>query len=140
MLMPKKVKHRKWQRGRGATNLKVATTKTKVNYGSYGMKAMTAAWVTSRQIEAARRAMTRYIKRGGKIWIRIFPDKPVTNHGNESVMGGGKGAVDYFIAVIRPGTVMFEMDGVSEKLAREAIRLAGHKMPMKTRFVNKDET
>ena len=115
----------------------VATTKLDVSFGSYGLKAMTGAWVTSRQIEASRRAMTRFIKRGGKIWIRIFPDKPITNHGNESTMGGGKGAVDHYVAVVRPGTVLFEMDGVTEELAREAVRLAGHKLPMKTRFVQK---
>jgi len=124
------------QKGR-ARNLRTATTKTEVSFGAYGLKALTGAWVTSRQIEAARRAMTRLIKRGGKVWIRIFPDKPITNHGNESVMGGGKGAVDHYVAVIRPGTVMFEMDGVPEESAREAMRLAGHKLPMRTRFVTK---
>ena len=140
MLLPSKVKHRKWQRKRGSTNYKIATTKTKVNFGGFGLKAMKPAWLTSRQIEAARRAMTRYIKRGGKIWIRVFPDKPMTNHGNESVMGSGKGSVDYYVAVIRPGTILFEMDGVSEEVAREAMRLASHKLPMKTRFVTKDQT
>ncbi|MBN1585230.1 50S ribosomal protein L16 [Candidatus Uhrbacteria bacterium] len=140
MLLPSKVKHRKWQRGRGVSNYRVATTKIKVSFGNFGLKAMEPAWLTSRQIEAARRAMTRYIKRGGKIWIRIFPDKPITNHGNESVMGSGKGSPDYYVAVIRPGTVLFEMDGVSEKLAREAMGLAAYKLPMKTRFVTKDQT
>jgi large subunit ribosomal protein L16 len=140
MLLPSKVKHRKVQRRRGRRNRRVATTKIKVSFGSYGLKAMEPAWLTSRQIEAARRAMTRYIKRGGKIWIRIFPDKPITNHGNESVMGGGKGAPDYYVAVIRAGTVLFEMDGVPEKLAREAMSLAAYKLPMKTRFVTKDES
>ena len=139
MLIPKKVKHRKVQRRRGQRNYRVATSKTKVDFGSYGLKVMEPAWLTSRQIEAARRAMTRYIKRGGKIWIRVFPDKPISNHGNESVMGGGKGSLDYFVAVVRPGTVVFEMDGVTETLAREAMRLAGHKLPIKTRFVTKDE-
>ena len=140
MLSPSKVKHRKWQRGRGSSNYQTATTKLKVSFGSFGLKAMEPAWITSRQIEAARRAMTRYIKRGGKIWIRVFPDKPITNHGNESVMGSGKGSLDYYVAVIRPGTVMFEMDGVTEKLAREAMTLAAYKLPMKTRFVTKDQT
>ncbi len=128
------------QRKRGSTNYKIATTKIKVSFGSFGLKAMEPAWLTSRQIEAARRAMTRYIKRGGKIWIRIFPDKPMTNHGNESVMGSGKGSVDHYVAVIRPGTVLFEMDGVPEQLAREAMHLASYKLPMKTRFVTKDQT
>jgi large subunit ribosomal protein L16 len=99
---------------------------------------MEGAWINSRQIEAARRAMTRYIKRGGKIWIRIFPDLPRTNHGNESVMGGGKGAVDHYVAVVRAGTVMFEMDGVPEKLAREAMELAAYKLPCKTKFVTRN--
>jgi large subunit ribosomal protein L16 len=139
MLLPKKVKHRKVQRRRGQRNYRVATSKIKVDFGSFGLKVMEPAWLTSRQIEAARRAMTRYIKRGGKIWIRVFPDKPITNHGNESVMGGGKGSLDHFVAVVRPGTVVFEMDGVSEELAREAMRLAGHKLPVKTRFVTKND-
>ena len=136
MLLPKKVKFRKMQKGR-ARGKRVATTKLDVSFGSFGLKALEGAWITSRQIEAARRAMTHMIKRGGKIWIRIFPDKPITNHGNESVMGGGKGAVDYYVAVVRPGTVLFEMDGVSEEIAREAMRLAAHKLPTKTRFVKK---
>jgi len=134
--MPSKVKFRKMQKGRGR-NKRKATTKLNVSFGSYGLKALGGAWVTSRQIEAARRAMTRYIKRGGKVWIRIFPDKPITFHGNENTMGGGKGAVDYYVAVVRPGTVMFEMDGISEEVAREAMRLASHKLPMKTKFVTK---
>jgi large subunit ribosomal protein L16 len=136
MLMPSKVKHRKQHKGRGR-NKRVATTKLNVSFGSYGLKALGGAWVTARQIEAARRAMTRYVKRGGKVWIRIFPDKPITYHGNENTMGGGKGAVDYYVAVVRPGTVMFEMDGVPEETAREAMRLAGHKLPMKVKFVTK---
>lgn len=123
-------------KGRGR-NKRNATTKIEVSFGSYGLKALDGAWVTSRQIEAARRAMTRYIKRGGKVWIRIFPDKPITFHGNENTMGGGKGAVDHYVAVVRPGTVMFEMDGISEEIAREALRLAGHKLPMRARFVTK---
>lgn len=136
MLMPSKVKHRKHHKGR-ARGKRVATTKLNVSFGSYGLKALGGAWVTARQIEAARRAMTRYVKRGGKVWIRIFPDKPITYHGNENTMGGGKGAVDYYVAVVRPGTVMFEMDGVPEETAREAMRLASHKLPMKTKFVTK---
>ena len=136
MLLPKKVKYRKMHKGRGR-NIRTATTKTEVSFGGYGLKALDPAWVTSRQIEAARRAITHLIKRGGKVWIRIFPDKPITNHGNESTMGGGKGGVDHYVAIVRPGTVMFEMDGVEESVAREAMRLAGHKLPMRTRFVIK---
>ncbi|KPJ85249.1 50S ribosomal protein L16 [Parcubacteria bacterium SG8_24] len=136
MLLPAKVKYRKMHKGR-ARNKRTATTKLDVSFGAYGLKAVGGAWVTSRQIEAARRAMTRFIKRGGKIWIRIFPDKPITYHGNENTMGGGKGSVDHYVAVIRPGTVMFEMDGVTEDQAREAMRLAAYKLPMKTRFVKK---
>jgi len=121
-----------------ARNQRVATTKTEISFGTYGLKALGPAWVTSRQIEAARRAMTRFIKRGGKIWIRIFPDKPITNHGNESTMGGGKGAVDHYVAVVRPGTVLFEMDGVTEEAAREAMELAAYKLPMKSKFIGKN--
>ena len=139
MLLPAKVKFRKMQKGRRPANVRVATTKLEVSFGSYGLKALQGAWVNSRQIEAARRAMTRFIKRGGKIWIRIFPDKPITNHGNESVMGGGKGAVDHYVAVVRPGTVVYEMDGVTEEIAREAMRLAAFKLPMKARFVKKNQ-
>ncbi len=137
MLIPKKVKHRKWHKGR-ARNKRVATTKTTVAFGSIGLKATTGAWVTSRQIEAARRAMTRAIKRGGKIWIRIFPDKPITTKGSEMPMGKGKGAVDHYVAVVRPGTVMFEMGGISDDLARRALELAGHKLPMKTKVIGRE--
>jgi len=137
MLLPAKVKYRKMHKGDTPANLRVATTKSKVSFGSFGLKAMEGAWITSRQIEATRRAMTRFVKRGGKIWIRIFPDKPMTNHGNESTMGGGKGSVDHYVAVVRPGTVVFEMDGVDEKTAREAMKLAAYKLPMKCRFVKK---
>lgn len=134
MLFPKKVKHRKWQKGR-RRQTGIATAKTTVAYGAYGLKALGLAWVTSRQIEATRRAITHFLKRGGKVWIRIFPDKPITNHGNESVMGSGKGAVDHFVAVVKPGTVMFEIDGIDEATARGAMRLAAHKLPVKTAFV-----
>ena len=136
MLLPKKVKHRKWHKGRRRQK-GVATRTTTVAFGSFGLKSEGYAWLTSRQIEAARRAMTRYIKRGGKVWIRIFPDKPVTKKGAEVGMGKGKGAVDHYVTVIKPGTIIFEMDGVEEELAREAMRLAGHKLPMKVRFVTK---
>lgn len=136
MLFPKKVKHRKWHKGR-RRNTGIATAKNYVAYGSYGLKAMTPAWVNARQIEAARRTITRSLRKGGKVWIRIFPDKPITNHGNESVMGGGKGAVDYYVAPVKPGTIMFEMDGVDESVAKKALHLAAYKLPMKCTFVKK---
>ncbi len=137
MLMPKKVKHRKIQRGgkiRGKAN-----RGSDISFGSFGLKSMGASLVSSRQIEASRRAMTRYIQRGGKVWIRIFPDKPMTKKGDETPMGKGKGAVDHFVAVVKPGTVLFEMDGVKKEIAKEAMRLASHKLSVKTRFVEKDE-
>ncbi len=132
--MPKKVKHRKWHKGR-ASGKRLATTKTKLAFGKLGLKALTESWVTSRQIEAARRAMTRHVKRGGSIWIRVFPDHPVTAKGAEMPMGKGKGAVDHYVVPVRPGTIMFEIDGVSDDLAREALRRASHKLPMKTKIV-----
>lgn len=138
MLFPKKVKHRKWQRGRGRNQGRIAGRTITVAFGDYGLKALEEAWITARQIEAARRAITRSVKRGGKVWIRIFPDRPVTFHGNENTMGGGKGAVDHYVAVIRPGAVLFEMSGVTEPVAREALRLASHKFSVKTTFVKKD--
>lgn len=137
MLMPKKVKHRKIHRGgeiRGT-----ATKGTQVSFGSFGLKATTSGLISARQIEAARRAMTRYIKRGGKIWIRIFPDKPMTKKGDETPMGKGKGSVDHFVAKIKQGRVLFEMDGVAEEVAKEAMRLASHKLCVKTRFVVKEK-
>src|SRR3989338_11686612 len=134
MLMPKKVKHRKWHKGRGRGK-RVAQTRHTLAFGSFGLKAMTGAWVTSRQIEAARRAMTRELKRGGKLWIRIFPDKPVTMKGTQSTMGSGKGAVDHYVATVRPGMVLFELDGVEHDTAQEAMRLAAHKLPVRTRFL-----
>ena len=108
-----------------------------LSFGNYGLRALSNSWVTSRQIEAARRAMTRYVQRGGKIWVRIFPDKPITAKGNEIPMGGGKGAVDYFVAVVKKGRMLFEMDGVTSEQAREAMRLAARKLPVKTRFESK---
>jgi large subunit ribosomal protein L16 len=137
MLIPKKVKHRKWHKGR-ARGKRIATRKIRLAFGSWGLKAMEEAWVSSRQIEAARRAMTRAMKRGGKVWIRIFPDKPVTTKGAEMPMGKGKGAVDRYVAIVRAGTIMFEMDGVTPEVAREAMSLASHKLPMKTRVVTND--
>lgn len=137
MLIPKKVKHRKWHKGRGRGK-RIATRKTTLAFGAYGIKALDEVWITSRQIEAARRAMTRSIKRGGKIWIRIFPDKPVTAKGSELPMGKGKGAVDHYVAMVRPGTVLFEMDGVTEELARHALTLAAHKLPVKTKLITRE--
>jgi len=137
MLMPKKVKHRKIQRG-GAIRGK-ANRGSKISFGSFGLKSLDANLVSARQIEAARRAMTRYIQRGGKIWIRIFPDKPMTKKGDETPMGKGKGAVDHFVAVVKPGTVMFEMEGVKREVAKEAMRLASYKLNVKTKFVTKEE-
>jgi large subunit ribosomal protein L16 len=135
LLMPRKVKHRKVQRS-GA--IKGKTTRgSSVSFGSFGLKAMTAGLISARQIEAARRAMTRHIQRGGKIWIRIFPDKPMTKKGDEVPMGKGKGSVDHYVAVVRSGKVMFEMDGVDETLARKAMELASHKLSVRTKFVQK---
>lgn len=134
MLQPKKVKHRKWQRGRTKG---IETRGIELAFGAYGLKALEARWITARQIEAARRAMTHYIQRGGKIWIRIFPDKPVTKKPPEVTLGGGKGSVDHYVAVIRPGKILFEMDGVSGDVAEEAMRLAAHKLPVKTKFVKR---
>ena len=134
MLIPKKVKHRKHHRGRTKGK---SSAGNEISFGSFALKAQESSWVTARQIESARRAMTRYVQRGGKIWIRIFPDKPVTNHGNESSLGGGKGAVSHFVAVVKKGRIMFEMDGVTEQQAKEAMRLASHKLPVKTKFLMK---
>jgi len=136
MLIPKKLKHRKWHKGR-SRNKGVASRALKVSFGDYGLKATTHSWINSRQIEAARRAMTRYVKRTGKVWIRIFPDKPVTAKGEQSVMGSGKGALDHYVAVVKPGTVMFEIGGVTRENAEEALRLAAHKLPVQTKFVVK---
>jgi len=132
MLTPKRVKHRKHHKRNFSGRSKGALT---LDFGAYGLKALSSGWVTARQIEAARRAMTRYVQRGGKIWIRLFPDKPVTTHG--AVMGGGKGAVDHFVAVVKTGRILFEMDGVAADQAKEAMRLAAHKLPLKTTFVSK---
>jgi large subunit ribosomal protein L16 len=136
MLMPKKVKHRKQFKGRmtGA-----ATGGTALNFGDFGLQALECGWLSSRQIEAARRAMTRYVKRGGKIWIRVFPDKPLTRKPAETRMGKGKGSPDSWVAVVRPGLMLYEMQGVEEDVAREALRLAAHKLPMKTKFVFREE-
>ena len=134
-LMPKRTKYRKMQKGR---NRGKATRGNTISYGEYGLQATEAGWITSNQIEAARIAMTRFIKRGGKVWIKIFPDKPITKKPAETRMGSGKGSTEYWVAVIKPGRVMFEMAGVSEEVAREAMRLAGHKLPLKVKFVKKE--
>lgn len=134
MFQPRKVKHRKWHKG---TSRGIETRGTELAFGAYGLKAMGSCWVTARQIEAARRAMTRYVQRGGKIWIRIFPDKPVTKKPPEVTLGGGKGSVDHYVAVIRPGRVLFEMDGIAHATAEEAMRLAAHKLPVKTKFIKR---
>lgn len=136
MLVPKKVKHRKWQKGRSKDRI-VETRGTTLTFGSYGLKATTASYVNSRQIEAARRAISNFIKREGKVWIRIFPDKPITQRPPEITMGGGKGAVDHYVFPVKPGRILFEMDGVSAEVANEALRLAGHKLPVRTRIVTK---
>ena len=133
MLMPKKVKWRKHQRGR---NRGKAYRGSKLSFGTYGLRAIQPAWITSRQIEAARVAITRHVKRGGKVWIRIFPDKPVTIKPAETRMGKGKGAPEYWVAVVKPGRIMFELEGVTFDVAKEAMRLASHKLPIKTKFIS----
>ncbi len=134
MLMPKRVKYRRVQRGRMTGK---ASRGNKITNGSFGLVATEPAWITSNQIEAARVAMTRYIKRGGQVWIKIFPDKPVTEKPAETRMGSGKGSPEYWVAVVKPGRVLFEMDGITEEQAREAMRLASHKLPVKCKFATK---
>ena len=136
MLLPKRVKHRRVHRGRMTGK---ATRGNKVTYGEYGLVALEPAWITSNQIEAARVAMTRYTKRGGQVWIKIFPDKPVTQKPAETRMGSGKGSPEYWVAVVKPGRVMFEIAGVSEETAREALRLASYKLPIKSKIVKREE-
>ncbi|NOZ62924.1 MAG: 50S ribosomal protein L16 [Calditrichaeota bacterium] len=136
MLMPKRTKYRKQQRGRMKGKAQRGAT---VAFGEFGLKALEPAWITSRQIEAARVAINRYIKRGGRVWIRIFPDKPVTKKPAETRMGKGKGAPEYWVAVVKPGRILFEIEGVPEETAREAIRLASHKLPIKTKFVTRTD-
>ena len=136
MLMPKKVRHRKQQRGRTRGNSKGQTS---VSFGEYGVQALEPGWITARQIEAARIAMTRHIKRGGKVWIRVFPDKPITKKPAETRMGKGKGAPEEWVAPVKPGRVIYELEGVDVEVAREAMRLAGHKMPVKTKFILRRE-
>lgn len=137
MLQPKRVKYRKSHRGSRKGKAQSGNT---VLFGEYGLQALECAWITSRQIEAARRAITRYVRRGGKVWIRIFPDKPVTRKPAETRMGSGKGAVDHWVAVVKPGRILFEMRGVGEDVAKGAMRLASHKLPIGTKFVAKEST
>ena len=136
MLMPKRVKHRKTQRGKRRGKAKGGF---KINFGDYALQALEAGWITNRQIEASRIAITRYIKRGGKVWINIFPDKPVTEKPAETRMGSGKGSPEHWVAVVKPGRIMFELSGVNEETAREAIRLAQHKLPIRTKFIKREE-
>ncbi len=137
MLMPKRVKYRKHHRGRMKG---MAHRGNKVSFGEYGLQALEPCWMTSRQIEAARRAIVRHVRRSGKLWIRVFPDKPVTKRPAETRMGKGKGDVDHWVAVVKPGRMIFEISGVSEESARSAMRLASHKLPIQTRFVTREET
>lgn len=137
MLLPKKVKYRKWQKGRSRKRL-LETRGTRIAFGAWALQSQGACWITSRQIEAARRAITHFMERGGKIWIRIFPDKPVTMRPPEQTLGGGKGSVDHYVFPVRPGRILFEIDGVAEETAREALRRAGAKLPIKTTIVTRD--
>lgn len=136
MLYPKKVKHRKWMRGR-RRNKGVETRATELAFGKFGLKSMESQWISSRQIEAARRAILRYFKKGGKLWLRIFPDKPVTKKGTEVPMGGGKGSVDHYVFSIKPGRIIFEIDGISEEMAREALKEAADKLSVATKFIQR---
>lgn len=134
ILMPKKVKHRKWHRGKSKG---VETRGTNLVFGSYGLKSLDTRWINSRQIEAGRRTIIRYLKKGGKLWVRIFPDKPVTKKGTEVPMGGGKGSVDHYVFPIKPGRIIFELEGIKEKEAKEALEKAADKLPIKTKFVKR---
>lgn len=135
-MQPKKVKHRKWQKGRRRSK-GLAKAGTELSFGSFGLKSDGTKWISARQIEAARKAITHYLQRGGKLWIRIFPDKPITQKGQEMPMGVGKGAVEYYAAPVKPGRILFEVDGISEEIAKEAMRLASHKLPIRTKFVKR---
>src|SRR3989339_66294 len=131
MMFPRKVKHRKWQKGNSSGLTKAGA---ELAFGSFGLKSLETCWLNGRQIEAARRAMTRYVQRGGRIWLRVFPDKPVTKKGTEVPMGGGKGSVEYYVFSVKPGRIIFELEGIKEEIAREAFMKAGKKMPLKTKF------
>jgi large subunit ribosomal protein L16 len=135
ILMPKKVKHRKWHRGKSKG---IETRGTEINFGSFGLKSLGTKWITARQLEAARRYILRYLKKGGKLWVRVFPDKPVTFKGSEVGMGGGKGGVDHYVFPIRPGRMIFELDGLKEEIAKEALDGAAMKLPIKTKFIKKE--
>ena len=137
--MPKKVKHRKWHKGRGRNRASVETRATELNFGSFGLKGLETKWLTARQLESARRHIIRYLKKGGKLWIRVFPDKPVTFKGSEVGMGGGKGGVDHYVYPVKPGRILFELDGIKEDMAKEALEGAGNKLPIKTKFVKKED-
>ncbi|MHB9019472.1 MAG: 50S ribosomal protein L16 [Minisyncoccota bacterium] len=137
MLMPKKVKHRKWQRGRSKKRL-VETRGLTISYGSCGLKAMSPAWMDGKQLEAARKTITNFLKREGKVWIRVFPDKPITKKPAETTLGGGKGEVDKYVVVVKPGRILFEVDGVTKETATKALKLAGYKLPVRTKVVYKD--
>jgi len=137
MLIPKKVKHRKWHKGRSRKRT-VETRGLALSYGQYGLKALGSAWLNSRQIESGRKTITGYIKRQGRLWIRVFPDKPVTKRPPEVTMGGGKGSVDHYVFPVRPGRVIYELDGVDEKIAKEALRRAGFKLPFKTKVITRN--
>jgi len=134
MLMPKKIKHRKWRKGRSKG---IERRGTEMSFGSYGLKALEKKWITARQIEAARRAIIRYLKKGGKLWIRIFPDKPITKKGTEVPMGGGKGSVEYYAFPVKPGRIIFELEGIKEEIAKEAFKKAADKLPIKTKFISR---
>jgi len=136
--MPSKVKHRKWHKGRGRNKGAVETRATEINFGVFGLKSLGEKWLTARQIEAARRHILRYMKKGGKLWIRVFPDKPVTFKGSEVGMGSGKGAVDHYVFPVKPGRMIFEIDGLKEEVAKEALEGAAAKLPIKTRFIKKE--
>ena len=135
ILMPKKVKHRKWQKG---VSKGIESRATELAFGSFGLKSLGTRWISARQIEAARRAILRYLKKGGKLWIRIFPDKPVTKKGVEVPMGGGKGSVEYYVFPIKPGRIIFELEGVKEEVARQALKMASDKLPVKTKFIKRE--
>ncbi len=136
MLIPKKVKHRKWQKGKSRKR-KVETRGVVLSFGSFGLQALENSWISSKQIEASRKAISHFTKRGGKIWTRIFPDKPVTRRPPETTMGGGKGSVEYYVFPVRIGRIIFEIDGINKEMAEEALRRAGHKLPVKTRIISK---
>lgn len=137
MLIPKKVKHRKWQKGRSKGRT-VETRGLTLDYGQYGLKSLESAWLNSRQIEAARKTITNFLKRSGRLWIRVFPDKPITKQAPEKTLGGGKGGVDHYVFPVKPGRIIFELDGVSEETATEALKRAAYKLPFKSRIISKD--